>query len=197
VGGGVVDPSRRTLLRAASYILSLIGIALGVYYIPDYFYLKLVTAVNSAFILRALSFPGVVRVVDGRVFLNQVEIVRECTGIQVVAVFAGVILPLPRVRWMVKLQALAVVSLAVYVANVVRIVLELWLLYAGILPWSLAHEPFGMILSVVSVALFLLAANHYIPEIGEFIVETVDKLRSRIAGDAALREEKRRKDLLS
>jgi hypothetical protein len=75
--------------------------------------------------------------------------------------------------------------------------LELWLLYAGILPWSLAHEPFGMILSVVSVALFLLAANHYIPEIGEFIVETVDKLRSRIAGGAALREEKGRKDLLS
>jgi hypothetical protein len=54
-----------------------------------------------------------------------------------------------------------------------------------------------MILSVVSVALFLLAANHYIPEIGEFIVETVDKLRSRIAGGAALREEKGRKDLLS
>jgi Sec-independent protein translocase protein TatA len=47
-----------------------------------------------------------------------------------------------------------------------------------------------MILSVVSVALFLLAANHYIPEIGEFIVETVNKLRSRMAGDAALREEK-------
>jgi hypothetical protein len=40
------------------------------------------------------------------------------------------------------------------------------------------------------VALFLLAANHYIPEIGEFIVETVDKLRSRIAGDTAIREGK-------
>ncbi|MEM3607622.1 MAG: archaeosortase/exosortase family protein [Candidatus Bathyarchaeia archaeon] len=181
----MVNSSHRTLLRISLYILSFIGIALGIYYIPEYFYLKLVTAVNSAFILRALRFPGVVRMIDGRVFLNQVEIVKECTGIQVVAVFAGVILPLPRVKWTVKLKALAVVSLAVYVANVIRIVLELWLLYAGILPWSLAHEPFGTILSVVSVALFLLAANHYIPEIGEFMVEAANKLKGRIASGSA------------
>ncbi|MGC8850598.1 MAG: hypothetical protein ACP5QI_09030, partial [Candidatus Bathyarchaeia archaeon] len=173
----------------SAYILSFIGIALAIYYIPEYFYLKLATAVNSALILRALRFPSVVRTLDGRVFLNQVEIVKECTGIQVVAVFAGVILPLPKVKWMVKLKALAVVSLAVYVANIIRIVLELWLLYAGILPWSLAHEPFGMILSVISVALFLLAANHYIPEIGEFMVEAAYKLRARIAGGAAAEEE--------
>lgn len=182
-----MDSSCRTLLRVALYILSFIGIALGIYYIPEYFYLKLITAINSAFILRTLNFPGVVQAVDGRVFLNQVEIVKECTGIQVVAVFAGIILPLPKVKWRVKLQALGVVSLAVYVANVVRIVLELWLLYAGILPWSLAHEPFGMILSVISVALFLLAANHYIPEIGEFIADMANKFRKHMAGGPAVK----------
>ncbi len=71
--------------------------------------------------------------------------------------------------------------MSLYVANVIRVVLELWLLYAGILPWSLAHEPFGAVLSVISVALLLLIANHYIPEIGDFLVEAVEAFRSLIA----------------
>jgi hypothetical protein len=48
--------------------------------------------------------------------------------------------------------------------------LELWLLYSGILPWSLAHEPLGTILGVISVAIFLVAVNHYIPQVGDYIM---------------------------
>ncbi len=97
-----------------------------------------------------------------------------------IAVFTGLLLPMPNVNWRIKVQALAIVSVAVYVANVIRIVLELWLLYAGILPWSLVHEPLGTILGIISVAIFLLAANHYIPAIGEYIVSAAQWLTKKI-----------------
>ena len=160
---------RPLIIKFALYLSAFIVITLSIYYLPDYYYLKLAAAYNSAFLLKLLNFSGDVYTIGNRVFLNEVEIVRQCTGIQVIAVFAGIILPLPKVKWKIKLQALVVVAIALYVANVIRIVLELWLLYAGILPWSLAHEPFGTILGIVSVMIFLLAANHYIPEIGEYI----------------------------
>jgi exosortase/archaeosortase family protein len=168
------------LAKFALYISALTAISLGIYYIPNYYYLKLATAHCSAFLLKLLSFSGEVHLFENRVFLNEVEIVRQCTGIQVIAVFSGLILPIPNVKWKVKLQALAVVSIAVYVANIIRIVLELWLLYAGILPWSLAHEPLGTILGIISVAIFIIAANHYIPAIGEYIVTAAHWITSKV-----------------
>jgi exosortase/archaeosortase len=123
---------KRVLL--ALYPLAFAAIALTIYHIPDYFYLKWVTAVNSALILKALGFQATAWTTGSRAFINEVEIVKECTGIQVVAVFAGLLIPMPGVRAVRKLQAVALIFLSVYVANVFRIVLELWLLYSGMLP---------------------------------------------------------------
>ncbi len=164
---GWLARDRRILL--AFYPLAFAAIALTVYYLPDYFYLKWVTAVNSALLLRAFGIQAAAWTSGGRAFINEVEIVRECTGIQVVAVFAGLLIPLPGVPWKRKLQAVGLIFLAVYVANVFRIVLELWLLYEGLLPWSLAHEPLGTVLGVISVAIFLLAVNHYVPQVGDYL----------------------------
>ncbi|MEM2902727.1 MAG: archaeosortase/exosortase family protein [Candidatus Bathyarchaeia archaeon] len=167
---------KRILL--ALYPLAFAAIALTIYHVPDYFYLKWVTAVNSAWILKALGFQAAAWTAGRRAFINEVEIVKDCTGIQVVAVFAGLLVPMPGIRPVRKLQALGLIFLAVYVANVFRIVLELWLLYSGILPWSLAHEPLGTVLGVISVAIFLVAVNHYIPQVGDYIVAGYEYVKS-------------------
>ena len=113
---------RPLIIKCALYLSAFIVIMLSIYYLPDYYYLKLAAAYNSAFLLKLLNFSGDVYTIGNRVFLNEVEIVRQCTGIQVIAVFAGIILPLPKVKWKIKLQALVVVAIALYVANVIRIV---------------------------------------------------------------------------
>lgn len=100
-----------------------------------------------------------------------------CTGGQVIAVFLGMLAAMPKVAIKKRIFALTVVSVSVYFANIARIGFEIWLLYSGILPWDLAHYPTGLILGVFSVAFLVLAADYFIPEIGDFALSALDGLR--------------------
>ncbi|HID17741.1 TPA: exosortase/archaeosortase family protein [Candidatus Bathyarchaeota archaeon] len=163
------------------YALGFSAISCAIYFLPDYGFLKAATAEHSALVLSALGMEAKAFVSGGRAFVNQFEIAKECTGIQVVAVFSGFILPLPRVPFKVKAKAIALVSLAVYVGNVLRIVVEVWMLYNGVLPWSQAHGPLGTVLSIFSVFIFFLMAERCIPQIGRYLDEALAYLLKRIS----------------
>ena len=100
-----------------------------------------------------------------------------CTGIQVIAVFLGIIVALPRTAIKKKIMAFTVIAVSVYLANIGRIVLEIWLLYNGILPWSLAHYPTGLVLGVFAVAFLVVVADHFMPAIGDMAVSALDGFR--------------------
>jgi len=159
---------------ALVYATAFVALALVIYYMPDYSILEAMTAEHSAGILNAIGVSADSTVIGKNAYVNNVQIVRECTGIQVIAVFAGLLFPLPRIGWQVKAKAIAILGFAVYVANVMRVVVELWLLYAGILPWSMAHGPLGAILGVITVFLFFLISDRFIPQIGEFLGRVAD-----------------------
>ncbi len=167
------------ILQTAIYVSSFALIAYFIYYIPNYFFLEWYTAQHSASILTAIGIPSYATAYSGMAFVNEVQIVKQCTGIQVVAVFAGFLIPLPQVNWKVKLQSIALIFFAVYLANVLRIVIELSLLYRGILPWSLAHEPLGTVLGIISVAIFLITVDRFIPQIGDTILRVYQILIRR------------------
>lgn len=160
-------------LEAGIYVASFVLIAYLIYYIPNYYFLEWFTAQHSASILTALGMSSTAVAHNGMAFINEVQIIKECTGIQVVAVFAGLLMPLPKVEWKVKIQAITLTFFAVYLANVLRIVIELTLLYRGILPWSLAHEPLGTVLGIISVAIFLLTIDRFIPQIGDTLMKVL------------------------
>ncbi|MEM3521975.1 MAG: exosortase/archaeosortase family protein [Candidatus Bathyarchaeia archaeon] len=159
------------------YVLLATAISLSIYYLPDYYFLELITAQHSAMLLNLIGIQSKAWTIEKKAFLNEVQIVRDCTGIQVVAVFAGILLPLPKVSWKRKLLAIAIVAIFVYLANIARIALEIWLLYNGILPWSLAHYPLGIVLGVFSVAFLVIVTNFFIPEIGEFVDSLLKELK--------------------
>ena len=164
------------------YVAAFLGLALAIYYIPDYSLLEAMTAEHSAGILNAIGIPAYSTVVGNGAYVNKVQIVRECTGIQVIAIFAGLLLPLPRVEWQTKLKAIVVLGFSVYIANVIRVVLELWLLYAGILPWSMAHGPVGAVLGVITVFIFFLVSDRFIPQIGVFLGKLTDWIVDNVNG---------------
>jgi hypothetical protein len=62
----------------------------------------------------------------------------------------------------------------VYLANIGRIVLEIWFLYSGLLPWSLAHYPTGLVLGVFAVAFLVVVADHFMPAIGDMTMSAID-----------------------
>jgi exosortase/archaeosortase family protein len=153
-------------------------IALVLYYLPNYYLYEKIVAENSAAFMQLIGIKATVWTQGQRVFLNEFEIQRMCTGIQVVAVFLGIIVAVPKVSLGKKLLAFSTVAVTVHIANVGRITLEIWLLYSGILPWSLAHYPTGLILGVFSVAFLIIVADYFIPEIGDLAFSLLDGLRT-------------------
>jgi len=153
-------------------------IALVLYYLPNYYLYERIVAENSAAFMQLIGIKATVWTQGQRVFLNEFEIQRMCTGIQVMTVFLGIIVAIPKVSLRKKLLAFSIVAVTVHIANVGRIALEIWLLYNGILPWSLAHYPTGLILGVFSVAFLIIVADYFIPEIGDLAFSLLDGLRT-------------------
>jgi exosortase/archaeosortase family protein len=158
---------RERVLAIARFVGIASAVAIALYYLPDYFILEKITAEHSAVLVELLGIKSTVWVQGNRVFLNQFEIERMCTGVQVITVFLGVLIALPRAPIKKRVLAFVVVATGVYFANIGRIALEIWLLYNGILPWSLAHYPTGLILGIFSVAFLVIVADHFLPEIGD------------------------------
>jgi exosortase/archaeosortase family protein len=159
------------------YVSLAIVITLIVYYIPSYFVLKSSIAYISSFVLSFLGVNAPLKILAGHVFLGSYEIVRDCTGIQVIAVFLGLILPLPKTSWIKKLYSFIVLGTLLYFANIFRVVLEYWLVENGILPWSLAHYPLSFILGVIGVFFLVVVNNIIMPEFGDHIDNIIKKMR--------------------
>ncbi len=156
---------RNTIL----YITVAILIILTVYYLPNYLFLEKATADNASFLLNLFGMPVHAAIIGDGAYLEDIRIVKDCTGVQVVAVFLGLLLPLPNTGWKKKILTLAVISAILYAANVLRIAVEFSLVYYGILPWSLAHYPMSLLLGVVGVFVLVLVTDRLLPEFSEFL----------------------------
>ena len=165
----------------AFQVLRILGIAstiaLAVYYVPNYFWLEKIIADHSAVLMGLIGMKAAVWYQGDRVFLNQFEIQRMCTGVQVIAVFLGIVVAMPKVAIKKRALAFGTVAVSVYFANIGRIAFEIWLLYSGVLPWSLAHYPTGLILGVFAVAFLIVVADYFIPEIGDLAFSAFNGFR--------------------
>ncbi len=168
---------RDRILAIARFAGLASAIALALYYLPDYFLYENLTAQHSAILMQLIGIKATVWYQGHKVFLNEFEIERMCTGGQVIAVFLGIFIAMPKVALKRRVMAFGVVAVSVYFANIARIAFEIWLLYNGILPWSLAHYPTGLILGVFAVAFLIIAADHFIPEIGDLAFSAMGGLR--------------------
>ncbi len=164
-----LDIDRPTPRDLILYLVVAVIVTVLVYFLPEPFILAIPTAYLSAVLLNFMNVPAalVVDWLQGAVFVAGLnfsyQIIRDCTGIQVIAVFAGLILPLPRGTWKNKGISMLVVSVLLFFANVLRVVYEIWLVYWNILPWELAHYPMSFVLGVLGVFVLCLVAIWLMP----------------------------------
>ena len=155
--------------KIITYVAAAAIIILAIYYLPNYFFLEKATADHTAFLLNSLGMGVQTRVIGEKVYLSQIRIVKDCTGVQAIAVFFGLIIPIPHAPVSKKILALLIVSALLYVANVLRIALEFSLLYLNILPWSIAHYPFSLLLGIIGVLALVFVSDRLLPEFGDFV----------------------------
>ena len=170
---------RAMAYEALRFLAIASAIATVVYYIPNYWFLENWTALHSALVMNMVGMKASVWYQGNDVFVNQFDVQKMCTGVQVIAVFLGIIVALPRTAVKKKVMGFVIIAVSVYLANIGRIVLEIWLLYSGILPWSLAHYPTGLVLGVFAVAFLVVVADHFMPAIGDMALSALDGFRKQ------------------
>lgn len=161
---------------AAGYLIAFAVISSAIYYVPDYSWLEYATAFSSEWVLRIIGISAAVTRTPTGFWLNEFLVDKPCTGIQVIATLAGVLIPLPRLAWSRKILGLVLVAIGVYLANIIRIVIQLWVYYAGLFDWTAIHGPGGIILGIVSVASLVILLDRFVPEFGDFLFSML-KLR--------------------
>ena len=174
---------KKNVLDLLRFLAITTAVALPVYYLPNYFLFEQLIAEHSAIVMGWVGIKSIIWTRGNSVFLNEFEIQKMCTGIQVIAVFLGIIVALPKTSVKKKVLAFATIALCTYLANIGRIVLEIWLLYNGVLPWSLAHYPTGLVLGVFAVAFFIVVADYFMPAIGDMAFSIVEGLHKSTNND--------------
>jgi exosortase/archaeosortase family protein len=152
-----------------AYLAAFAAIASALYYIPNYSWLEYATAYHSEQLLRIVGIHATITVTSAGTMLNEFLVDKPCTGIQVVATFAGILIPLPKLSWIRKAMGLVLVTVGVYVANLARIVVQIWVYYAGLFDWTTVHGPGGVALGVISVAALIVLLDRFVPEFGDFV----------------------------
>jgi exosortase/archaeosortase family protein len=112
-----------------------------------------------------------------------VTIIRECTALNVLGVMAGLILPL-RASWVKRLSGVALSGALLFILNIPRIALTLYLTAYDTWPFTLLagrsletyHYPISFAFGVGGVAVtILIVAKYTTPELEETLLGIVDK----------------------
>lgn len=165
----LTELNARKYWSVAGYLAAFAAISSAIYYLPNYSWLEYWTAVHSETVLRLLGMSATITVTPGGTLLNEFLVDKPCTGIQVVATFAGILLPLPRLPWFKKLAGITLVVVGVYIANIARIAIQLWVYYKGLFDWTTIHGPGGIALGIISVTVLVVLLDQLVPEFGDFV----------------------------
>ena len=120
----------------------------------------------------------------------QVYIIRECTAFHVWGILIGLIFPLQVSDWGRKVKAVVFGGVLVFLMNITRIMLTVYLTGYDVPPFSwwftnptveTYHYPVSFVYGVIGIAVVISLINAYIlPELGDFLVELPDAIANNI-----------------
>ena len=155
-------------------------------------WIELLTAQISAWALNTLGLSSEYGLRGVWVWLTltggardvEVFIIRECTAFHVWGILMGLILPIRGVEWCRKLKSVAFGGGLVFLMNITRIMVTVFLTGYDVPPFSwfftnptveTYHYPVSFAYGVIGIAIVISLINSYImPELGDFLVELPD-----------------------
>jgi exosortase/archaeosortase family protein len=117
-----------------------------------------------------------------------VGIVRECTGIQVFAIFSGLVLPVKGGLWLRKGLSLVIAGPVLFIMNISRVVLTILLTAYDVPPfvWIIVnptietyHYLLSVLFGIVGVALLVVIISKWtLPELGETLIRIPHRVKT-------------------
>lgn len=157
-------------------------------------WIELITAQISSETLNLLGLTSEYGIKNNWVWMTltggardvQVYIIRECTAFHVWGILMGLILPLQVQGWDRKLKAIIFGGSLVFLMNITRIMMTIYLTGYDVPPFSwffnnptveTYHYPISFIYGVIGIAIVVSLINTYIlPELGDFLVQLPDAI---------------------
>ena len=155
-------------------------------------WIELLTAQLSVWSLNVLGFTSDYGIKYGYVWMSLtggarpvlVYIIRECTAFHVWGIILGLVLPLRYGSWERKLKAVLFGGSFIFVMNITRIMLTVYLTGYDVPPFSwfftnpsvdTYHYPVSFAYGVIGIMVVIWLINEYIlPELGDFLIAIPD-----------------------
>jgi len=155
---------------------------------------ELLTARTSSATMNVFGLESSYGVTNGLVYLDltsgirpvHVYIIRECSAIHVLGVILGLVVPLKHGSWARKTAAVALGAALVFVLNVSRVVLTVFLTGYNVPPLSwwvtnptveTYHYPISFVYGVLGIAISVALIDRLaLPELGDFLASLPDTL---------------------
>lgn len=162
----------KSLSNPLRYVVCASLIALFIYVVASLLPVEKWTSHFTARLVTFLGIPATSYAEHGRIYLEYLQISIDCTALEIIALFLGLILaaPAPLSK---RLIFSTIGAVTVFVANILRIGTVYYLLEKGI-PWYAAHDLFSATLAILAGVLFLTVSEHYLPQINENLYLLLD-----------------------
>ena len=177
-----------SLLNCIAYLAIAILVTIFLFYISEYYWLRLYTTEGASSLLNLFGFETTVipNEVAGRVFINvpgvaSFEVIKICSGIEAIALISGLVLATPT-SWKRKITGTLFISLGIFGANILRIVTTIVLATQGYDPY-IYHEVVSAIFTVVFIIVFILMIQAWIiPNFIDSLINTLIGIVRAIKG---------------
>lgn len=185
-----MSAAKLTLRYLALYIVAFIIILWGFYLIPSS-WIEALTAQTAAGVLSLLGHSASWAQTDSYTTLTligqrpvTVNIIRECTALNVLGVMAGLIIPL-KTNSLRRVAGVAFSGILLFTLNIPRIALTVYLTAFDTWPLTLIsdrsldtyHYPISFVFGVVGVAITVLAVSKWTtPELADTLLGIVDEV---------------------
>jgi exosortase/archaeosortase family protein len=143
------------------------------------FPLERLTSDVTAHVLNGVGIAAESYEQQGRIYLEYLQISIDCTALEIIAIFLGLILAV-KAPLFKRIIFSVTGSAAVFVVNILRICIVFYLLEQKI-PWWLAHDLFSGGLSIMAGVVFLVISEHYMQQINENLYTLLDAAETFIA----------------
>ena len=139
-------------------------------YTPFQEWLREVVAAQSTWVLNLFAGGATVNGVGIQYLKTYVVIIFACTGIQSMVIFIGMMFPLKGVKFSRRLFGMAITVIPVYILNLLRNALVVYLTGSGITDFSTAHNVIAKVGSLVALVVLLVIVIKFVPEVFDEII---------------------------
>lgn len=154
------------LANCIAYLAIVILTTIFLFYISEYYWLRLYTAQGTSWIINLFGFGSSVLGVEatGGVWISgngfNFQLIKICSGIEAISLVSGLIIATPT-TWKRRIIGVLFISFGIFLANILRIITTI-VLYTQGFSLYISHEVVSAIFTIIFIIIFILMIQAWI-----------------------------------